>query len=100
MPTPEGLTALQRTYRVIFRRYLAHRDEVALADAYELGRGAFAAGTGVLELARVHHDVLVEELDRGPDEPVAVAEGASRFLLEVLASHDLACSARRAPPAD
>jgi hypothetical protein len=47
-------------------------------------------------VVRVHHDVLVEVLRHSPaDEVPAVAEAASDFLLEVLASYDM--SQRRSP---
>ena len=44
----------------------------------------------------MHHEVLIEVLrDTPPDEVQAVAEAASDFLLEVVASFDM--SQRRSP---
>ena len=45
----------------------------------------------MLELARVHHDVLLEVLREAPsDELPELARAASEFLLEVLATFDMA----------
>jgi hypothetical protein len=85
---PDGLT---RDYRAAFLRYLPRREEAALAAGYEIGRAAVASGTSVLELARVHHDVLLEVLrDTRPEEVPTVAVAASEFFLELLGSYDMA----------
>jgi S-adenosylmethionine:diacylglycerol 3-amino-3-carboxypropyl transferase len=88
--------ALRRDYRAAFLRHLARREESALHAGYQLGRAALAADVSLLEMVRVHHDVLVEVLRGTPaDEVPAVAEAASDFLLEVLASYEM--SQRRSP---
>jgi Phosphoserine phosphatase RsbU, N-terminal domain len=87
---------LRRDYRAGFLRHLARREEETLHAGYQLGRSALAAGISLLEVVRVHHDVLVEVLrDSPPDEVPAVAEAASDLLLEVLASYDMS---QRRPP--
>ena len=84
----EDLTA---DYRVAFLRYLPRREEVALTSGYELGRRAFTGGVSVLELARIHHEVLLEVIEQtAPEEVRAVAASASTFFLEVLATYDMA----------
>ena len=81
---------LRRNYRAAFLRHLARREESTLHAGYELGRSALVAGTGLLEVVRVHHDVLVDVLRETPADEVAdVAEAASDFLLEVLASYEM-----------
>jgi hypothetical protein len=86
--TPEELL---RDYRAAFLRHLARREESALTAGYEIGRRALAGGLSLLEVVRVHHDVLVEVLRDGPpDECPMVADAASAFLLEVLGSYDMA----------
>jgi hypothetical protein len=81
---------LLRDYRVAFLRHLARREETSLHAGYRLGRAALEAHLGVLEVVRVHHDVLIEALGAGPaDEAPAVAAAASDFLLEVLASYQM-----------
>jgi hypothetical protein len=85
------LDALTADYRVAFLRSLPRQEEVALASGYELGRRAFAGGVSVLELARIHHDVLLEALEESsPDDIADVATSASAFFLEVLATYDMA----------
>jgi phosphoserine phosphatase RsbU-like protein len=82
---------LPRDYRAAFLRHLARREESALHTGYEIGRGALAGGLSILDVVRVHHDVLIEVLrDSPPDECPLVADAASDFLLEVLGSYDMA----------
>jgi hypothetical protein len=86
-----SLEDLTRDYRVAFLQYLPRREEVALARAYELGRLAVTEGRSILELARIHHEVLLEALgETPPDEVGQVATAASEFFLEVLATFDMA----------
>jgi Phosphoserine phosphatase RsbU, N-terminal domain len=81
---------LARDYRAAFLRHLARRDESGLHAGYELGRSALGGDVSLLDLVRVHHDVLVLVLrDTPADEVPSVAEAASDFLLEVLASYDM-----------
>jgi Phosphoserine phosphatase RsbU, N-terminal domain len=84
------LDALTRDYRAAFLRYLPRREEAALTRGYELGRGAVTAGVSILDLARIHHEILLEVLrDTRAEEIVDVASAASEFLLEVLAIYDM-----------
>ena len=86
--TPEDLL---RDYRAAFLRHLARREESALLSGYEIGRSALAGGLSLLDVVRVHHDVLIEVLRAEPSDEVALVAGAaSDFLLEVLASYDMA----------
>ena len=88
MSTVEHLT---RDYRVAFLHYLPRREEAALTRGYELGRNAVAEGLSILELARVHHEIFLEVLrETPPAELPEVATAASEFLLEVLATFDMA----------
>ena len=81
---------LARDYRAAFLRHLGRRDESGLNAGYELGRGALARDVSLLDMVRVHHDVLVDVLrDTPADEVPAVAGSASDFLLEVLVSYDM-----------
>ena len=87
--TDEG--ALARNYRAAFLRYLPRRDEAALTTGYEIGRSSVEAGVGILDLAQVHHTILVEVLeDTDPSEIGQVAAAASEFLVEVLATFHMA----------
>lgn len=82
---------LLRDYRAGFLRYLARRGEAALDAGYQLGRSALARQLRILDVVRVHHQVLIEVLKEGPPEEASMVAGAaSDFLLEVLASYDMA----------
>jgi len=84
------LGALALDYRAALLRYLPRREEVALASGYELGRGAVTAGVSLLDVARIHHEILLDVLrNTSPDEVIDVAAAASEFLLEVLAIYDM-----------
>jgi hypothetical protein len=84
------LVRLRQNYRVGFLRYLGRRDEPALSSAYELGRAALTSGVSLLDVVQIHHAVLVDVLrDTGGHELPTVAEAASTFLVEVLASFEM-----------
>ena len=84
------LDDLTRDYRVAFLQYLPRREEAALSRGYELGRTAVTEGVSILDLARIHHDVLLEALrETPPEELTQVATAASEFFLEVLATVDM-----------
>ena len=82
--------ALTRDYRTAFLRYLPRREEAALTSGFELGRGAVTAGVSMLDLTRIHHEILLEVLrDIRPEEILDVASAAAECLLEVLATYDM-----------
>src|SRR5207302_9188102 len=60
--------------------------EGPLGGAYELGRTAIREKVSLLDLAEVHHRVLLRALaeDRSAGGAAAVAESAGRFFLESL----------------
>ena len=87
MSVPDDLV---RSYRVAFLRYLDHRREAALASGYELGRSALGEGISVLEVAQLHHDLLLEVLQDGVEDLTRASTAASEFFLEVLAAYDMA----------
>jgi hypothetical protein len=82
---------LARNYRAALVGAVSQRSEATLHRGYEIGRDAVAAGVSVLELARVHHECLVELLsDSVPEDVPSVAVAASEFFLECLATVDMA----------
>jgi hypothetical protein len=81
---------LTQDYRAVLLRFLPRRDEAAREAAYELGRRAFTSGVGLLDVCRLHHDVMLEVLrDTAPDELLDVVETCAELVLEVLASYDM-----------
>lgn len=91
---------LRRDYRVAFLRYLDHGEEAALTDGYDLGRRALRDGVPLLEVARVHHDTVIDALGDASADPVAIATRASLFLLEVLAPYEMDRRTTARPPRD
>jgi Phosphoserine phosphatase RsbU, N-terminal domain len=86
-----ALDDLTRNYRTAFLAYVARREEGRLLRGYELGRAAVAEELSLLDLARVHHEVLLEVLRDTPmNELPVVATAATEFLMEVLAIPDMA----------
>jgi hypothetical protein len=86
------LDAVRRDYKVAFLRYLPRREEAALHRGYEIGRSAVVRGLSLLDLATVHHEVLLEVLEgthKKPEDVALIATAASEFLLEVLATYDM-----------
>jgi hypothetical protein len=88
----DPLLALRRDYAPPFLSYLAHHDEAGLRAAYELGRRAMSRGIGLLDLVRVHNEALAEVLPtaRTVTEAADLAQAASVFLVEALASFEMA----------
>ncbi len=86
-----ALEKIHRDYRAAFLRYLPRREETALHAGYELGRSAVTDGLSILDLVQVHHDVFLEVLqDTQGEDLTRVATAASEFLLEALATYDMA----------
>lgn len=84
------LDALRRDYRVALLRYLPKADEAASMAGYDIGRSAVTKGVGLLELVRIHEEIVVMVLeDSRPEQRLEVARTAGEFLLEVLAAFDM-----------
>jgi hypothetical protein len=87
-PVPDDLA---RNYRVAYLRSLSGLHEGALSDGYAIGRAAVEQGLSILELAELHHEIFLAVLrETPPADIVAVATASSAFLLEVLATYDMA----------
>ncbi|MDB6020311.1 MAG: Histidine kinase, partial [Pedosphaera sp.] len=73
------------------RNYLAVKNETALHEAYELGRRTIADGLGVIDMAKIHEDVLLEILPTtaSTKESVQVAKIAGTFLAESLSPFEM-----------
>jgi hypothetical protein len=81
---------LRRDYRVALLRYLPRADEAASMAGYDIGRGAVTAGVGLLELVRIHQEIVAEVLeDTRPEQRIDVWRSTADFLLEVLGPFDM-----------
>ena len=81
----------RRDYAPAFLQYLTERGEPGRRAAYELGRRAIGERLSILDLARIHHTVLLEVLKthRTPQELEHIARAASEFLVEALAVFEM-----------
>jgi Phosphoserine phosphatase RsbU, N-terminal domain len=85
--TGDAYERFRRDYAPAFLQYLTERGEPGRRAAYELGRRAIGEQLSILDLARIHHTVLLEVLKthRTPGELEQIAQAASEFLVEALA---------------
>jgi hypothetical protein len=89
------LGRITQDYRAALLRFLPRQDEAALHTGYEIGRGALAHDVSVLDLARIHHDVLTEVLrESRPSDRADAATTAGEFFVQVLAPYDMAFQGR------
>jgi light-regulated signal transduction histidine kinase (bacteriophytochrome) len=63
-------TQLARDYTEALRAHISGAGEAGLTRAYELGRRAVSQGIGVLDLATLHHEALLELNAAGQECPV------------------------------
>jgi hypothetical protein len=89
--TGDAYERFRRDYAPVFLQYLSDRGERGRRAAYELGRRAIGEQLSVLDLARIHHGMLLEALQthRTPRELEHIAQAASEFLVEVLAVFEM-----------
>jgi hypothetical protein len=89
--TGDAYERFRRDYAPVFLQYLSERGERGRRAAYELGRRAIGEQLSVLDLARIHHAMLLEVLKthRSPQELEHIAQAASEFLVEALAVFEM-----------
>lgn len=85
------IRALGDRYKQALTEYVDGAGEEALLHAYELGRQSLADGFGVLEIAALHQEALVEVVleKLGPYENARLAKLASEFFTESLAAFEI-----------
>lgn len=87
-----GSGELREEYRRALERYLTQADEAALRSAYELGRKSLADGRSLMELATIHHELLAELMENGPDAESRrrVLAASAAFLAESVSPYEMA----------
>ena len=104
--TGDAYERFRRDYAPVFLQYLSDRGERGRRAAYELGRRAIGEQLSVLDLARIHHTVLLDVLKthRSSQELEHIAQAASEFLVEALAVFEMTqrgfAELVRQPPSD
>ena len=80
------LEELATEYTAAFRDYLDGRGEIALQQAYDVGRKTLAKGLGVLDMATIQHRALVKCLlkVRTAREGSQTLRAAKKFFVESL----------------
>src|SRR5262249_32458602 len=83
---------LSAEYRAALESYLQGGDEAALVKGYEIGRRTLNEGQGVLGIAAISHQALLEVLAaRGtPAEQAKVLSAAQGLLAEALSPFEMA----------
>ena len=89
--TRDAQERYRRDYAPAFLQYLSEGGEPGRRAAYELGRRAISERLSILDLARIHHIVLLEVLKthRTSHELEHIARAASEFLVEALAVFEM-----------
>ena len=89
--TRDPYERFRRDYAPAFLQYLTERGEPGRRAAYELGRRAISEHLSILDLARIHHSVLLDALKthQTPRELEQIAQAASEFLVEALAVFEM-----------
>ena len=102
----DALHRFRLDYAPVMLRYLAQQDEEGLQAAYELGRAALREQLGLLDVVRVHNELLLEVLATARDTAEAhhVAHASTTLLIDLVASYDMSqrgfmdASRRASPP--
>ncbi len=78
-------------YPTTLRNYLGGAGESALQQAYQIGRKALDAGTGLVAIADIHHSCLRELLahDVGIDERNRILTAAAQFFAECISPYEM-----------
>jgi hypothetical protein len=87
----DALGRFRLDYAPVMLRYLAQQDEEGLQAAYELGRAALREPLGLLDVVRVHNELLLEVLATARDVTEAhdVARASTTLLIDLVASYDM-----------
>jgi signal transduction histidine kinase len=78
-------------YTAALEDYLGHGGEIALRNAYELGRQGLSLEAGLFIITEVHHNALYQALQRtDPKHSEQIIKQAAQFLSECLSPFEMA----------
>jgi len=91
-PSPSGVSQLSAIYQQALEEGACDEGEGALRRAYEIGRKGIAQGTGLLEMATMHHEALARLLGRITRSARVQREvrRAGAFFAESLSAYEMA----------
>lgn len=90
-PMDVSMAPFRTAYALAFNAYAGHEDETGLLAAYELGRDAVERELSLLDLALVHHQVVLSAVggvSTGEDAQ-RITRAAGTFLLEALSASEM-----------
>ena len=85
MTTPDFATS----YAMAFHNHVLRPTEDTLRAAYEIGREAVGRGLSLLDVAQVHHEVLLSEIRLGRVGAEHLTLTAGEFFLESLSAYEM-----------
>jgi signal transduction histidine kinase len=85
------MTEAATAYPKSLRNYLGGAGEIALQQAYQIGRSALNAGIGLVAIADIHHACLRNLLahDIANDERDRILTGAAQFFAECISPYEM-----------
>jgi len=87
----DALSRFRLDYTPLMLRFLAQQDEAGLQAAYELGRAALREQLGLLDVVRVHNELVLEVLATARDVAEAhdLAHSSTTLLIDLIAAYDM-----------
>lgn len=88
---------LMRQYESALRTYLEKKDDMALEEAYELGRRALRLEISLIEIVTLHSDAFNFSLPKLPEagDKSGAMKASERFLIETLTPYEMTISGYR-----
>jgi len=87
----DALSRFRLDYTPLMLRFLAQQDEAGLQAAYELGRVALREQLGLLDVVRVHNELVLEVVATARDVAEAhdLAHSSTTLLIDLIAAYDM-----------
>lgn len=80
---------LKEEYEIALRSFLAEGGEARLQQGYEIGKKAIEGGFGVLDIAAIHQEALVDLCKASPSESAKLLKDSTSFFEESLSPFEM-----------